>query len=330
MKQYLFIPLIFTAFFFLNSPLQAASSKKVGEAEKKPETYTIPHSISPHVAVLSDFDETAIVPILTLINEYTGLECELVPYSEEDSNEDFDVFIGCCTDYPVQNILPYTSSSNSRAHSQRGVYKWSLWRSCLVVNTVLHKPTDDGFSLYGKITALNPMNDRLTAASMYTLYRQYGREILFALNDLIPLYAQTGTDLIFAVESGKYEGAFAIDGYFKSSIEEGYPVSFNYHALNSERYPVTAVQGENIAFIPENAPNRHGAEHIIDFMASEPFQSFLKRSSFHPYSGNADAEALSMEDYLPVILDKNWFEQFKAVWEEIVFPEGIDKDTVLQ
>lgn len=345
--------------------MQAASTKEAeirkkhevepagDELEKKtpgPES-TAPREMKKALRVLSDLDKQLMEPIIELINSATGLECILV------ESGSFDVFAGFFSHYPAEKILHYHSArwgkkqresghSSINFASKNGVYTWSLWQSCFVFNKVLVQETEPAAGgktpaqkddqekispvpeeLQGKITAMDPRADPLTLSVFYTLYKKYGIKVLRDLDRLIPVYYESRTRLTQAVESGRYAGAYTIDGYFNASVHRGYPLRITSTSISPLRYPLTAVQGKNTAFIPRASHNPEGAKLFIDFLAADMLQEHLEKSAFIPIAASTvpKAEEGKQVEFLPAEYHPEQCKELIETWENIAFPEGVDE-----
>ncbi len=304
------------------TPLKTESSSKKPKADKAAE-HKIP-SVPKNLKVLSDLDEDTILQLLKFIDNRTGLACIFVSY--EGTGDSFDVFVGGFFNPAPEMVHPFTS--DVWKDTNNGIVSWSRWQSCLVFNTILlddNGPTDtkQPVDLTGMISAIDPLKDKYTASVLYTLYKKYGKTVLYRINRYIPLYMSSKKELTAVLENGRYAGAFTIDGHAIPLLEAEYPLHIDYTALDTDQFPVTTVMDTNIAFISAHAQNLRGAQYFIDFLASEQFRRFVGKNFFFtpPYPQRS-----LQTDYLPLALDANWFQAFTEVWKGVVFPEGIDEN----
>jgi ABC-type Fe3+ transport system substrate-binding protein len=315
-------------------------SSKKDDSDVKPEQfYKAPSHIKKTVYIFTDFDSYIILPLLQFINEQTGLSCSLTTQKKKTSTADnFDLYIGTCMTFDQKDIAEYSSKAWSRLDTtlhKNGVFIWSAWYSCVAYNSLLKETMDlytsnDLSELIGEITTIFPVNDNFLLIIFYTLYQTYGEEIIEDLNNAIPLYRKNAEELIFTVESGQYPVVLGIDGYFRSSISKGYPLRLLYSSFAEDKYPVTTVSGNNIAFISSKADNRDGAEYIIDFLGSTLFQSYLAENNFTPVMSitvedmETEIEEIKPDKVIPAMCDRHGFEEFKKTWTQIAYPEGIE------
>jgi ABC-type Fe3+ transport system substrate-binding protein len=326
--------------FFSVYILSAGSGSKTEEEEKKDEpAYGVPQGIPRRILVFSNLEPGPISSILQFINKSTGLNCKL----SEDSGTnlspggEFDIYMGVNLNEKYRKIYNYASDSwdeiNPEYH-KKGVYTWSRWYSCLAVNEAI----EEDFSIYrsavldslkGKATMVDPSDDAIALSIIDTLYRFYGRDILIDLNSTIPVYRETGEDLVFTIESGQYASAIGIAGYFTDSIITGYPIQLFFESYNSEKYPVTTVSGTNVAYIPDTSTNREGSEFLIDYLASSHFQEYLRNTYYHPILEiEYDKEFSDLfpgepKNVMPVEADLDSLEKVLIIWNEILYPEGV-------
>jgi len=314
------------------TPLKTESSSKKPKADKeKPVEHKMPSSIPKKLTVLSDLDEDTILQILKFIDNQTGLSCTFV--SQNGTEESFDVFIGSFFKPKSEIVHPCTSDVWNQTNN--GIVSWSRWKSCLVFNTVLLGDKTQGagsndtklpVDLTGIISAIDPLKDKYTASALYTLYKKYGKTVLYRINGYIPLYMGTKTKLTAALGNGRYVGAYTIDGYAIPLLEAGYPIHINYTALDSDQFPVTTVVGTNIAFIATHAQNPRGAKYFIDFLASESFRQYVgKNFFFSPPYEKSQGSTQAKSDFLPLELEVNWVQTFAELWKDVAYPEGIDE-----
>ena len=314
--------------------IYSSSKKEETEPQKEDQSYRAPSNIKRRVNVLSNLEESSVLPVLEFINSQTGLSCRLIQWTDDFSHQEgeFDLFLGICSGVIRENIYNYSSNTLNSIDPtlyRDGVLTWSKWYSCIALNTLFAEEfVLDLKELTGKITMVKPENDPLLFIVLYTLYRKYGRPILEDINGIIPLYRNSREELVFTIESGQYPAVLGIDGYFRESIEKGYPIRILYSSISELKYQVTTVSGDNIAFIPESAENRHGAEYILDFLTSSAFQSFLEKTHFTPVLLTTVASTQEPPaNVLPADCDLSDVEEFKQMWTEIAFPEVI-KDFV--
>jgi len=339
MKRWL-VFIIFSFVFFSAIPLLYCSSKKAEEKPAEEPAFKVPSGVPKKITVFSNLNISSISPILEFINSKTGLRCSLNEKSGKSylPEGNYDIFIGLCVKDRSIKIYNYNSQTWDAVpakYHKSGIYTWSKWYSCLAVNSVIA----EGFTIHrsnilkrliGKVTAANPVNDLHTLAVLNTLYQAYGPEILIEINNSIPLYMETREDLIFSIESGQYSGAIAIDGYFRDSINKGYPVGIFYESFIIEKYPVTTVSGTNAAFIPEASSNREGAGYVIDFMAGVTFQTFIANTYYTPVLAvNGEDEGKSQfppepQKTLLFECSSSWMDALKKKWENIISPEGLE------
>jgi ABC-type Fe3+ transport system substrate-binding protein len=174
----------------------------------------------------------------------------------------------------------------------------------------------------------DPADDVLTLAIIGTLYRHYGKEILIDLNNTIPVYKDSGEDLVFTIESGQYSGAIGIFGYFKQSMLTGYPINIFYESYAPNKYAVTTVSGTNIVYIPETSSNKEGSEFLTDFLAKSIFQTFLLNTYHTPIIEVSVEEETGIlfpeapDNTLPFDPEISTFEEVLIIWKEILYPEG--------
>ncbi len=171
--------------------------------------------------------------------------------------------------------------------------------------------------LVGAVTAIHPRHDLLTAAALYTLYREYGGEVLEYVHGLVPYYASSRTEVVAWVESGRYAGAYTVDAFFKPSLSLGHPLRFEYTALDSVEYPRTAVVGENVAFISARAGNPEGAELVAAFLASPSFQELIQ-NYFSTTPPAAPSESLRLK------VEEGWLPRLLEAWGRLPFSDWRD------
>lgn len=333
------IIIIFSFIFCSTISLLYCSSKKAEEKPAEEPAFQVPSGVQKKITVFSNLNNSSISPVLEFINSKTGLSCRLHENSGKNYLPDvnYDIFIGFCVNDRSIKIYNYNSPAWDAVPAEYhkiGVYTWSKWYSCLAVNTVLMKNFTIHRSnalkkLIGKVTTANPVTDLLTLAVLNTLYQAYGTEILIEINNSIPLYMETGEDLIFAIESGRYSSAIAIDGYFRNSINRAYPIGIFYESFIIEKYPVTTVSGTNTAFIPETSSNREGAGYVIDFMAGSTFQTFIAGACFTPVLAVGGGEEESQfppepEKTLLFECSLSGMDELIKKWEDIIYPEGLE------
>ncbi len=311
------------------------SSSRPKEQKMVPpgDTQKAPQSVRKNVVVLTDLDDPLITPIIDFINTSTGLSISLLK-EKPLSDSQYDLYMGVCTPEQIPVISAYRSTVWEKTDSfsrQQGVFIWALWHSSVAINTLFFEDRDRVVSRLltdytGKLTTINPLNDSLMLLVFFTLTEVYGNEIIEELCSVVPIYQEDRNSLAFSIESGQYPIALGIDGYFRKSMSEGYPLELSYAPFGGDKYPETTVRGENIAFIPEYARNMKGAEYVIDFLGSEIFQGHLEGTCFTPVQhGRADLEdsARSAGNVIPVKCSATGFEKFKKLWLETAYPEGV-------
>jgi len=327
-KLCIYLGLFFLCFSLTPIHSPYAASKKKEPGTKQESTPKVPSSIKKRVEVLSNMNQEIISPLLDFIDTQTGLQYRLS--IQENfffaSERHYDLFIGTCPQVESIKISRYKSkalSSLDPALYANGVLVWSRWYSCIAVNRLFSEEIDfEQKKLKGKITSVKLENDRFMWLVLYTLYRKYGKAILEDINALIPLYKESRQELIFTIESGGYPSVLGIDGYFKKSIEKGYPIDIFYSSFSPEKYPSITVAGENVAFIPEGAENTEGAGYVLDYLTGSAFQSFLLQTPFWPVLHSDKEEP---KDVIPIECDMKENEAFETLWREIAFPEIIQE-----
>jgi hypothetical protein len=212
------------------------SSKKPSKQKSGAKQQSLPSSVPRKLSVLSDLDNDCVLQILRFINDETGLECSLV--ADDESTENFDVYIGSFLEPPSEAVHPYSSDLWTKIDN--GIVQWSFWQSGIAFNDILlgeegKKATSDAKqpnTLTGRICAIDPMKDKYTAAVLFTLFRKYGRQVLIYIDGNIPLYVEGRRQLIAAVENGRYTGVLTIDGYVIPARTAQYPIHIDYRALD--------------------------------------------------------------------------------------------------
>ena len=257
-------------------------------------------------------------------------------YKNQLTQFTYDLFFGTCVEVDYTRIYDYISTSwkdVDQSYHKNGVYTWSIWKSCIAYNTLFSKEfaleaPNALETIIGKLSAIDPLKDQLLFFVFYTLYQTYGEQILVDIDNAIPQYRESKEELIFTIESGQYPVVIGIDGYFRDPLSRGYPIKILYSSFNEEKYPVTTVTGNNIIYIPENTTNRKGAEFVIDFMATEIFQSYLVHTYFTPILGNALANDTlerfrkKSDNAMNLSCDEKGFDEFKQRWESLIFLEA--------
>jgi ABC-type Fe3+ transport system substrate-binding protein len=182
-------------------------------------------------------------------------------------------------------------------------------------------------TLFGKLTAMDPGKDLMTNAILSALYLRYGRDVVEDIAETIPVYRSTREELVFSVESGQYAAALGAEGFFRSSVARGYPLTIDFGSLNAGRYPATTVFGRNVAFIPRSASNREAAEFLIDFMADETFQSFLADTPFVPLNPELLAKKGVRIGFPASVVewayDEKDLTEARLLWEALALPESV-------
>lgn len=327
-------PLLLLLIFLTIPFLLSYSARKEGEGVEEEKTFIVPPEIKKDVVLLSNLEDSIIGEIINFMNSKTGLSCQLINLEgSKIQKETYDLFLGSGIPYDTENILNYHSRawvSINPIYINNGIYVWSTWNGSFILNNLFAENTSDNANLLknyqGKITTINPLRDPLVLIFFYTLYKHYGEGIIIDINNSIPIYLNSREELIFALESGQYPGALGIEGYFKKSVEKGYPLSVIYGGFAGDRYKKTSVSGKNIAFIPKNSSNVEGAGHIVDFMASSIFQKFLDLTPFNPiYNDTNETLTGQTGDFLIPDLDEEGLEEFKRIFEGIAFPEELKK-----
>ncbi|MFW6181946.1 MAG: hypothetical protein ACOC8N_09370, partial [Spirochaetota bacterium] len=176
------------------------------------------------VTVLSDLDPGVMQQVLGFITESTGVRTHLLAYPHDgkvgEPGQGFDLFMGSCVRprlFAVRSSIP-EAWKELPGRATGGVLRWSWWRTVLVLNEVLAGSGETEEAPAGSVTAVHPDKDRLTAAALYTLYREYGPGILERLHGMIPRYASSPDQVVSWVESGRYAGAYTVDAYFAPSL----------------------------------------------------------------------------------------------------------------
>jgi len=294
------------------SPCPGASTKENGghfrirPAEDAPrDTPAAPGTVT----VLTDLDPDVMRKVLDFITESTGVPTRLLAYPHDGSvgepGRGFDLFMGSCVQprrFAVRSFSP-ESWEELPGRASGGVFRWAWWRSTLVLNEVLTGPGGTEDELVGAVTAVHPEKDRLTAAVLYTLYREYGPGVLERLHGMIPRYASSREQVVSWVESGRYPGAYTVDAYFNASVRRGHPLRFDHGALDTGEHPRTSVAGENIAFISAASASMEEAELVAGFLASPSFQEFV-RAFFNTAPPSHGTLPLRVEEgWLPGLLE---------------------------
>lgn len=321
--------------------LRAAQKKKEAkpsEPEQQAEkTYRAPPGVKKTVILVSPFDEGLLLPIVKFFDGMTGLTCKHQQPQKGKTLPDatFDLYLGPLMKKPPQEVHPYDSprwNGLDPSLHRNGLFTWSSWYSCLSLNTLI--PVDQEKlranalgTLFGKLTAIDPGNDLHTNAILSALYARYGKDAVKGIAEAIPVYRSTREELAFSVESGQYAAALGAEGFFRPSIARGYPLAIDFGSLNAGRYPTTTVFGKNVAYIPRAAPNREGAEYLIDFMAGEAFQSFLADTPFVPLNPELltkkGAQIRFPASVVEWVYDENELKEARLLWEGLAFPEGV-------
>jgi ABC-type Fe3+ transport system substrate-binding protein len=316
-----------------------AKPKEPSPQEGKP--YKAPPGVKKTVILVSPFDEGMLMPIVEFIDEQTGLTCRLQQPKKGQTfpDEPFDLYLGPLMKNPPPEVRPYDSprwNGLDPSLHQGGLFTWSSWYSCLSLNTLT--PVDQEKlranaldTLFGKLTAIDPGKDLYTNAVLSALYARYGKAVVEGIAEAIPVYRSTRKELAFSVESGRNAAALGVEGFFRSSVARGYPLAIDFGSLNAGKYPTTTVFGKNVAFIARTAPNREGAEHLIDFMAEETFQSFLADTPFVPLNPEfLIKKGVHIRFPASVVewtYDENELSEARLLWEGLAFPQGI-KDLI--
>jgi ABC-type Fe3+ transport system substrate-binding protein len=326
----------------LTQPFLYASQKKKEAKPKEPvpqegKTYKAFSGVKKTVILVSPFDEGMLLPIVEFIEAMTGLNCkqQLSRKGEILPDASFDLYLGPLMKKPPQKVLPYDSPSwkgLDPSFHRDGLFTWSGWYSCLSFNTLIpvdrEKLKADALNtLFGKLTAIDPGNDLITNAILSALYLRYGGNAVKEIVEAIPVYRKTRDELAFSVESGQYAAALGAEGFFRPSVALGYPLKIDFGSLNAGRYPTTTVFGKNVAFISRSAPNREGAEYLIDFMSEETFQTFLVDTPFVPLNPELLAKKGFQIRFPSSVVDwaydENELTQARLLWETLAFPEGV-------
>jgi hypothetical protein len=282
------------------------------------------------LVLLSDLQKKAITSLADFITRQTGIELAVLPYPENGTTaateRNFDLFMGCVVDFRRFDLLSYQGGAWDKypERSANGVVLWSWWRSCVVLNQTV--PGADSADLAGLMTMCRPPSDRLAAAALYTLYQRYGREVLEYLHSHIPLYAGAPGELRAWLESGRYAGAYTVDGRFFQSAADGYPVQFRYDGLSSPEFPEMSVLGRNIAFISAQSSSPDAARAVIDFLAAPAFQEFASAwfstdpdqgpLPADPFRKNGAASA-NEEGFIPLVIEEGWVDGLDRVWRDL-------------
>jgi hypothetical protein len=307
------------------------SSKKKEPIIEEEKSYRAPSNIKKRVGVISNFEQGTISPILEFINAQTGLECRLIRQlnipqdNAAAQGEDYDLFLGTCPQRIPEKIMKRNAKALKGLDPslyRDGVLIWSRWYSCIAVNRLFSEEIElNPEKLKANLTTVDPQKDRLLWLVLYTLYDAYGKGILEDINNLIPLYRESPEELIFTIESGSYPSVLGIDGYFTESIKKGYPIDLVYSSFSRNKYPVTTVAGENIAYIPRSSENPEGADYILDFLMGTLFQRYLAERSFRP----ALSENQKPQNTIPAQCNFDRADEFHTQWMEIAFPEIIEE-----
>jgi hypothetical protein len=327
----------------LPAPGPSGSQKKKEPRPKEPapaaeKPYRAPPSMKKTILILSPYDEGLLRPITDFIEDATGLACRNLARKEGRAtagDAQFDLYIGPLMRTPPTGVYPYESPEwrgFDPSLRVNGVFIWSTWYSCLSLNTLV--PVDPVSvranalsALFGKLTAVDPGADLHTNAILAALRGRYGADAVRDIADSIPVYRNTREELVFAVESGQYAAVLGLEGDFRASIARGYPLAIDFGSLNAAKYPVTTVRGRNAAFIHRSAPNREGAEFLVDFMGQEAFQSFLAATPFVPLDPRLLAAKGVKTAYPSAVVDWVYDEadmrDARALWESLAFPEGV-------
>jgi hypothetical protein len=311
----------------------AGSRPKEQESAPPEDTQKALPSVRKNVAVLTDLDDPLIAPIIDFIDTVTGLSLSL-PKEKHLPDGQYDLYMGACTPEHIPAISDYRSpvweKTDSSFHRQ-GVFVWAQWHSSVAINTLFFDDREIVVSRLlteytGKLTTLNPIHDSLMLLVFYTLAEIYGNEIIEELCGVVPIFQEERNSLAFSIESGQYPIALGIDGYFRKSISEGYPLELSYAPFGEDKYPRTTVRGENIAFIPDHARNMQGAKHVIDFLGDEIFQRHLEGTCFTPVLHRGEERedsARSTGNVIPAKCSAPGLEEFKKLWLETAYPEGV-------
>jgi hypothetical protein len=337
--------------------LLAASKKPpVNKEENKPQAQSAVNAPLTRKAleVLSPFDEPLFLPLLKFIDAGTGLSCRQVKLEGGNrfSEYEYDLYMGPMPKLLPEGIDPLESSSWKSlgpSLSEGGVHTWSTWHGCLALNTIL--PLDNNGletnalgALVGKLTAVNPDRDLFTLAILTALSSAYGTGILQEISNAIPACRGSREELVFSLESGQYAGAIGAAGFFRRSALKGYPIEVRFSSLNRAKYPVTAVYGKNVAFIPAASRNKEGAAYLIAFLAQRAFQEHLAGGPGGKATGGSsvpvllpfdpiDPEALAktgwkaeyppQKDFIEWTYDWGALEEARKAWEAAAYPEGM-------
>ena len=343
----------------LTASLLLAASKKppVSKEGAKPQVEPAgkaPSQTRKALEVLSPFDEPLLLPLLKFIDAGTGLNCRQVKLEGGNrfSEYEYDLYLGPMPKRLPEEIDPLESSSWKSLDpslSERGVHTWSSWHGCIALNTILTLD-NNGLeanalaALVGKLTAVSPDRDLFTLAILTALSSAYGTGILQEISNAIPTYRGSREELAFSIESGQYAGALGAAGFFRRSALKGYPIEVRFSSLNRAKYPVTAVYGKNVAFIPAASRNKEGAAYLIAFLAEGTFQEHLAGGSGGRVTGGSSVPALLPFDPIdPEALAKtgwkavyppqkaliewtyDWaaLEETRKAWEAVAYPEGV-------
>jgi len=329
MKVWLFVIVL-----LLHAPAILFSSSRPEEPKEAPsDVEKAPSSVRKNVVVLTDLDVLHINPVIDFINENTGLSLNLSK-EKNGSNTQYDLYLGTCMPEQFPDISDYRSPSLGKAAvslHRKGVFTWAWWHSSVVVNSLFFEDRDIALSRLledytGKLTTINPFQDSLMFRVFYTLYEAYGAEIIEDICSVVPVFKTDRDSLVFSIESGQYPIALGVDGYFRKSVSKGYPLEIFDTSFGGDKYPLTTVRGENIAFIPEQTRNMEGAKYVIDFLGSDLFQNHLEDTLFTPvmHTGKEDSP-LDPGNTIQAKCGSTNFEEFKKLWLTIAYPEGTEE-----
>jgi hypothetical protein len=330
MKVWLFF---FLFLLYVPGILFPSSRPEEQEEAQSPEIQKAPPAVRKNVIVLSDLDVPLINPVIDFINASTGLSLNLSK-ENHDSSPQYDLYMGMCMPEQLSDIADYRSPAWEKvaaSFSRQGVFTWAQWQSSIAINTLFFEDRDIALSRLlenytGKLTTINPLQDILMLRVFFTLYEVYGVEIIEDICSVVPVFKTERESLVFSIESGQYPIALGVDGYFRQSVSEGYPLEISTASFGGDKYPRTTVRGEGIAFIPEQTRNMEGAKYVIDFLGSDLFQDHLKDTLFTPvlHAGREDSPR-DPESVIQAMCSSTGLEEFKKLWLAIAYPEGTEE-----
>ncbi len=327
MKVWLFLIVL-----LLHAPAILFSSSRPEEQQEAPsaDIEKAPPSVRKNVVVLTDLDVPLINPIIDFINKSTGLSLNLSK-EKNNSNTRYDLYMGTCLPEQPYDISDYRSPAwgkTAASFSRQGVFTWARWQSSVVVNSFFFEDRDIALSRLledytGNLTTINPFQDSLMFRVFFTLYEAYGAEIIEDICSVVPVFKTDRDSLVFSIESGQYPIVLGVDGYFRKSISKGYPLEIFTTSFGGDKYPLTTVRGENIAFIPAQTLNMEGAKYVIDFLGSDLFQNHLEDTLFTPVlHAEREDSTIAPEGVIQVKCGSTGFEEFRKLWVSIAYPEG--------